>query len=384
MSETVELTQNLVRIKSDNPTGSEKEMAEFVRNWFGAIPGLEVAVYEVLPGRPNVAATPPGESPHPRWAGLCHTDTVPVGEGGTRDPFAGAIEGGRLYGRGATDMKGGLAAAMMALKKTALSGRRLKESFLVCATIDEEGIDMRGALDVAERKLVAKDTYLIACEPTGLRCGVEHKGVIWYELVFEGKASHAGNPQVGANAIYAAGEAMLALKRMCDGIAAKSDLVGATTVTFSVIEGGHKTNVVPPRARCEMDVRIPPPMTIREITEMMREAIAAAVTDRRIKWNLRQFNIDRPPVTAPRNSPLTASLEKAFRERLGRPLEYFGLPAYTDASIISARMGNPYGYLFGPGILELAHTADEYVPVDELEAAADVIAGMALSLLGKE
>jgi succinyl-diaminopimelate desuccinylase len=384
MSETVKLVRELIGINSENPTGSEKEIGNFVRNWFKSVTGLNVETYEALPNRANIVAVLKGDTDCPGLAYICHMDTVPVGDGWTRDPFGGIIENGRLYGRGSTDMKGGLAAAMIALKRAALSGKRFSKNFLVCATVDEEGVDMKGALDLAERKIVAKDTYLVACEPTGLRCAVEHKGVIWYELTMEGKASHAGNPRVGANAVYAAGEAMIGLKRMFDGLEADSVLVGRPTATFSRFEGGHKTNVVPDRARCEIDVRIPAPMTIRDVTEAMRAAIAAAVTDGRIKWNLRQFNIDRPPITALRDSPLTRALEPAFKNRMARSLEYFGLPAYTDASIIGARIGNPYGYLFGPGILELAHTADEYVPVDEVESAADILADLALNLLGKE
>jgi len=381
MAEVVELTQKLVRIRSENPTGNEKEVALFVKEWFSGIPGVKTELFEVKPDRPNVVARLEGESSYPRLVCLGHMDTVPAGEGWTKDPFGGTLAEGRLYGRGSSDMKGGLAAAMMAIKNAALSGKKLRESFIVCATMDEEGIDMLGALDIVERNIVKKDTFLIACEPTGLQCGVEHKGVIWYELVTKGISAHAGNPNVGADAILALGEAQVALKRAFDGMDESSVRVGRPTITFSRVEGGNKTNVVPDRARCEMDVRIPVPMTIEDITERIKDVIASAISDRKITWTLRQFNIDRPPVVAPGGSPLTKALESAFKKHMGSSLQYFGLPAYTDASIISARTGNPYGYLFGPGILELAHTADEYVPVKDLEDAEGILTDMVMNLL---
>ncbi len=381
MSEVVELTKKLVGIRSENPTGNEKEIAFFVKEWFSEIPGVQTEIFEVKPDRPNVVARLEGESHYPRLVCLGHTDTVPVGEGWTKDPFGRDMKEGRLFGRGSSDMKGGLAAAMMALKNAATCGKKLRESFIVCATMDEEGIDMLGALDVVARNIVKKDTFLIACEPTGLKCGVEHKGVIWYELVTRGVSAHAGNPDVGSNAVYALGEAQVALKKAFDGMSEKSPRVGSPTITISKIEGGHKTNVVPDWARCEMDVRIPIPMEIGEITGRMKEIISLAISDRKITWNLRQFNIDRPPVVAPEDSQLTRSLDKAFQKHMGRQLEFFGLPAYTDASIISARTGNPYGYLFGPGILELAHTADEYVPVKDLENAEKILTDMVMNLL---
>jgi len=239
MSEIIELTKKLVQIQSENPTGTEREIAVFVKDWFSKIPGVKTETYEVAPDRPNVIARIEGESPYPRLACLGHMDTVPAGEGWTKNPFGGEIEQGRLYGRGATDMKGGLAVAMMALKNVALSGKKLKESFLVCATMDEEGVEMLGALDVVAKKLVEKDTFLIACEPSGLKRGVEHKGVIWYELITNGIPSHAGNPKVGANAIYAMCEAQVALKKAFDGMSEESVRVGRPTVTVSRMGGAQ-------------------------------------------------------------------------------------------------------------------------------------------------
>ena len=248
MSEIIELTKKLVQIQSENPTGTEREIAVFVKDWFSKIPGVKTETYEVAPDRPNVIARIEGESPYPRLACLGHMDTVPAGEGWTKNPFGGEIEQGRLYGRGATDMKGGLAVAMMALKNVALSGKKLKESFLVCATMDEEGVEMLGALDVVAKKLVEKDTFLIACEPSGLKCGVEHKGVIWYELITNGIPSHAGNLKLAQTLSTPCAESSGCVEKSFDGMSEERVSGWGDLQSLSAEMEGTRRMLLPDRA----------------------------------------------------------------------------------------------------------------------------------------
>jgi succinyl-diaminopimelate desuccinylase len=140
----VALTRDLVRIRSENPTGSEAEIAAFAHAWLAALPGTEVIEQEVTPGRANVVARLEGEDKLPPLILMAHMDTVPAGGGWSHEPFAADLVNGRIYGRGACDMKSGLATAMCAFAAVARSGRKPRRSLVFCATVDEEGPHMMG------------------------------------------------------------------------------------------------------------------------------------------------------------------------------------------------------------------------------------------------
>lgn len=373
-SAAVELTRALVRIPSENPPTAEQGVATFVVDWFRRVPGVEVEVYEVRPGRPNVVARLRAGSATPALAILAHMDTVPVGDGWTKDPFGGVIENGRLYGRGACDMKAGLAAAMLTLKQAAASTPKPTRDLLVCATVDEEGSQMLGGVDLVSRGIIDEHTYLVATEPTNLEIIVAHKGLVWLEVEVAGKLAHAGNPQYGVDAVRAVAAFVTEFHATMSALLHAHARLGRPTATFSGIQGGIKTNVVPDHARLEIDVRLPPPMTIADVLRLAREA--ADIAERKVpgaRVSYRQINNERPPVEADEKSPWVGALSGSVELITGRPAVLAGFPAYTDASVIQARTGNHHGLVFGPGSLAQAHTADEYVPVDQIDACATIL-----------
>ena len=191
-SEAVELTRELVRLPSENPPATEQRVGEFVAQWLRRVPGVEVEVFEVQPGRSNVVGRLRSGSSAPAVAILAHMDTVPVGDGWSKDPFGGEIEHGRLYGRGSCDMKAGLACAMVALKRAAAQKSSPRRDILVCATVDEEGSHMLGGMDLIRHGIVDKDSFVVATEPTGLEIIIAHKGLVWLEVEAIGKLAHAG------------------------------------------------------------------------------------------------------------------------------------------------------------------------------------------------
>ncbi|WP_198470447.1 M20 family metallopeptidase [Acetomicrobium sp. S15 = DSM 107314] len=380
-SEEVTLAQALVRIPSENPIGTEKEIGKFITNWLSRISNVEAKEYEVQRDRFNIVAILRGRQHHAGLAYVAHMDTVPVGMGWSEDPFGGTIKGNALYGRGSVDMKGGLAAAMVAFKRVAESGQQPQEDFLFCATVDEEGMEMLGAVDLANRGLIDRETVVLAPEPNSLTLTVEHKGVVWYEIEAIGKSAHAGNPQMGADAVLATGQAIVALKNLIEKLPYESEYLGRSTITFGRVEGGTKTNVVPNYARCEIDVRIVEPMSISQLTELITKTVNDTIVDSGISFHVRHINIDRPPVKAESDCAFVNEIKAAFRGRTGRGIEICGFPAYTDAAIISARTGNRYCYVFGPGALKDAHTVDEHIIVDEIEIATDVLTATAERVL---
>ena len=375
------LTQALVRIRSENPTGNEQACADFVEGWLRRLEGVEVTVDEVAPGRPNVIARLPGGD-EPALAYIAHMDTVPAGEGWTVDPFGGIIREGRLYGRGASDMKGGLAAVMIALRDVAAAKIKPRRDLLVCATVDEEGAGMIGAVRLEKQGLVDASSLLVATEPTGLTLVVAQKGVMWYRVQTRGKMAHAGNPQLGADANHGLALALAELKRRFAALPYDHPQLGRPALTIGQMGGGAKTNVVPDHAWAEVDTRLVPPMTTAEAEEMIREVVereAAKVPG--VSGTVGVVTIDRPPVEARQDSPVVLAFGEAFRQVTGQDVRQAGFPAYTDAAIIAAMTSNPNAVLFGPGHLEQAHTIDEYTPVDEVETAARVLTRTAMLLL---
>ncbi|HEY3316294.1 MAG TPA: M20 family metallopeptidase [Bacillota bacterium] len=379
-SEVVALARRLIAINSENPGHTEGEVAAFVAQWFKENGISDVKVIVAAPGRPNVIARIPrsGGPAVPALAFVGHMDTVPVGSGWTVDPFAGVIKDGRLYGRGSADMKSGLAASMVAARNIARSGRPLKRDLLVCATADEEGTHMLGAIGLLAGGTVGKDTLIIAPDGTGMEVIVAHKGVMWFELATRGKMSHAGSPEVGVDAVYGAAELIREIKRRFAELPYSHPLTGGPTVTFSVIEGGVKTNVVPDRCRVEIDVRAVPPMTVKSVTDLLRGVAATASSILPgLTAEVRQINIDRPPVESDRDSPLYKALTDAYQEVLGGRPEPRGLRGYTDASIVSYRTGNKDAFVFGSGSIRQAHTVDEWSSVDDIMATERIFTRVA-------
>lgn len=371
LSPAVELTRDLVRIPSENPVGTEAEVAAFVSAWFSRLPGVDVQVMEVQPGRPNVIARLAAATNAPPLALIAHMDTVPFGTGWERSPNSGYIADGKLYGRGSCDMKSGLAVAMTALANAANSGRKPRRALMVCATMDEEGPLMQGVNHLVDMGIVGKDTLVVATEPSDLKVVVAHKGLVWIEVESHGKLAHAGNPQVGVDAIRAMAEFVVEMKRAIDALGHDHPLLGRTEITFSAISGGIKTNVVPDQARLEIDVRVPPPLSIEDILDLVVKACRhaeARVPGSRLQH--RQFNNMRPPVEADVEGALTAAMLDGVTLATGSTGETAVFPAYTDASVVQARTGNRNCLVFGPGRLQQAHTIDEYVPIEQIEKAA--------------
>lgn len=370
----VALTQDLVRIPSENPPSTESGVSEFVHRWCAGIAGVAVERHQVQPGRDNVVVRLASGTSTPAFVMLAHMDTVPVGDGWSHDPFGGDIVDGLLYGRGSCDMKSGLAVAMSVLAAAAKSGRKPRRDIVVCATVDEEGSHMLGGNDLITRGVVQGDSLIVATEPSDLRVVVAHKGLVWMEVNTTGKLAHAGNPQVGIDAVRVAAEFVTRFHRTIAQLPYRHEMLGRPTVTFSHASGGIKTNVVPEHARLELDIRLPPPMSIAEVhalvgrcaREVEGEIPGCAVT-------FRQFNNERPPVEADHSSDIVRAMTEAARAVTGRADNIAGFPAYTDASVVQARTGNRTAVVFGPGRLAQAHTVDEYVPVEHIAQAHAIL-----------
>ena len=379
--DAMELTMKLVRIDSNDPGACEGESGTFIFQYLKDL-GVPVIKKEVLPGRFNIMAKVEGEEDAPALVYICHMDTVTTGEGWTVSPFGAEVIRGRIYGRGACDMKSGLACALSAFTSMALKARNGKKpgrSLVFIGTVDEEDF-MRGAEAAIADGWVSKDSWVLDTEPTNGQIEVAHKGRTWFEITVNGITAHASTPWKGADAIAAMAEIIAAIRRRIAACPVHPDL-GASTVTFGQIEGGYRPYVVPDSCRVWIDMRLVPPTDTAGAAAIVEDAIAAAIKEIPGITAAYQITGNRPYVEKDEQSPLLNALSRACEEVTGEPAPVSFFPGYTDTAVIAGTLGNHNCMSYGPGDLELAHKPDEYVPCEDILRCEEVLTRLADNLL---
>ncbi len=373
---TIADTSALVRIDSQNPGVQEAACGEWVGNRLAAA-GLTPNWHEVLPGRHNLITTVPGTGDAPRLVLLAHLDTVPVGGGWTVPPHGAVISGGRLYGRGACDMKGGLAVAIGLLEQVHRGMGTMSGDLLLVATVDEEAPDMAGAQDLVSSGLLRPDDQILALEPTGMRLRIAQMGLRWIDVRVTGRMAHAGRAHLGIDSAHVMARIVDRLKERVSALPFEDDILGRPRFTCGLIRGGVATNVVPPSAEASFDVRIVPPMLIDDVVPMVSEVAALVMAEfPGATFVIEPLGVPRPPVRADERSKIVADLRSSYRAEIGLPLpqgEDDGHEAYTDASLVAALTGSTSCTVFGPGSTDQAHTADEFVPIADLDLTGRVL-----------
>lgn len=357
MSEVVELTRELVRIDTINPPGGEAAAAELVGGRLEAA-GFDVSSYEMAPGRTGLVARLAGDGP-----ALCmtaHLDTVPLGRADwSREPLGGEVEGDRLYGRGTSDMKGGLAAIVVAASRIAgLGGGGLE---LVLCAGEETGCEgarhiagVDGALGRAGAVLVAEPTSNYPC--------TAHKGVVWLDASTRGKTSHGSMPELGDNAVYKLARAVVELERFSLP-PASHELLGEPTLSVGTFSGGMNVNSVPDFASAGIDIRTVPGLGEDEAITAVDEVVGDDVQlGERVKL---------PPVVTDPSDPWVGEVFSVMEPLIGERPAPRGLAYFTDASVLTPAYGGPPTIVCGPGYAEQAHQTDEHCSIANLEAAAE-------------
>ena len=390
------LTRQLVQIDSSDPGAYEGEICQWIEKWIRGKAEecgicvkeeegekcLLIQTEEALPGRRNLRAKIPGTIPGPGLIFICHMDTVTLGEGWdeSRPPLGAVVEGSRMYGRGACDMKSGLACALTAfasvLEQIGERGKWPLRSVTFIGTVDEEDF-MRGVERAIESGWIGKEDWVLDTEPTDGQIQVAHKGRTWFELTIEGVTAHASTPWKGADAVAAMAEAVCSIRRSIARCPVHHEL-GRSTVTFGQIEGGYRPYVVPDRCKVWIDMRLAPPTDTRKAKGMVEEAIRAA--SQQIPGTKGSYVItgDRPYIERDDHSPLLKALKRACRQTAGEdvPVGYF--IGYTDTAVIAGKLGNKNCMSYGPGSLEMAHKPNEYVDYQDVERVEKVLGSLAL------
>ncbi len=384
--EVVELTRRLVMIPSENPPGEEGRVSEFIADWLRAR-DIPVRVVEAEKRRPNLIASY-GPEAGPTFMLNGHTDVVPPGDGWTVDPYGGELRDGRVYGRGSTDMKGGLAAMMCALEAIQKSRVQLKGRLLLVFTADEEAGGTAGARHLVDSGQVSADSCLV-CEPSSLMLVTSEGGLVWLELTVTGRSVHSVMAAEGVNAVEKTLELLDDLKPLKEKVESGRGIQGKRGVfSVNLIRGGVKVNQVPGECRVSIDVRIPYGLEIspRDVIEELQAILEKrSQKDPEFRASL-SYREPVMPFQIPPESEIIACLREAVHDVTNSPARDWAPQKMikTDDSDLYhwwTRGGIP-GVYFGPGAIELAHNADEYVEVKELRLAARIFALVALRTLG--
>lgn len=377
MNNVEPLLSDLVAIDSINPdlvTGvaGEGAIAAFISRWMEAA-GLEVQLDETLPGRPSVVGIARGTGGGRTLLLNGHMDTV--GVAGMSEPFRPRLENGRLYGRGAYDMKGGLAACLVAAAEAVR--RQLRGDVIVAAVADEEYAGL-GTLSIAGR--YRADGAIVA-EPTELQLVVAHKGFLWLEVETEGVAAHGSRPHLGVDAIVKMGGVLAGLDQLADGLGRRPQhpLLGPPSIHASTISGGGEWSTYPDRCALAIERRLLPGETGDAAEAEVRAIVdRLAAIDPAFRAVVRRV-LERVPLETGLDAAILGVVRQAAEGVLGQPITPTGVSFWTDAASLH-NAGIPT-VLFGPSG-EGAHAAVEWVDVASVRACAEVYLATALAFCG--
>lgn len=378
--DVVDLLRDLIRARSVNPPGDEGAVVEILAARAEAW-GLRPRVVPVLPGRPNLIVDLAGAGGGPMVMLSGHSDTVPPGEvPWGHDPFSADLVDGEIWGRGATDMKAGVAAMLVAMAVLARRGWAGTGGVRYAVTIGEE-VDCAGAAHLRDTGGLDGVGWIVIGEPTNLDVVAAHRGAIWLQIVARGKTAHGSMPHLGVNAITHVMELLRWLAERWPTVPfTPHALLAPPTMNVGTIAGGIKTNVVPDSCVATVDLRTLPGQDhaaiIRDVRDMAAELVST-VPGLAIEVNTGN---DMPPVETPVEHPLIRSAVAAVTDVTHALTSVRGATYYTDGGMWVER-GIPM-VIFGPGDDKLAHQPNERVPVAHLVRATRGYIALVERLLG--
>ena len=375
MSAVVELTSQLVAIESINPQlgvggSGEAALARFVAEWCERA-GLETTLSEAAPGRPNVVAIARGTGGGRSLMLNAHMDTV--GVAGVADPFAPRLDGGRLYGRGAQDMKGSLAASMLAAAEAARRG--LSGDVIVTAVADEEVASV-GTEAVASS---LRADAAIVTEPTDMRVAVAHRGFVHLEIETVGRAAHGSRPDLGIDAIAKMGHVLVGIEELDRRLRADPThpYVGSGSVHASLVEGGQEYSSYPARCVVQAERRTIPGETVElAVGEIQAILDGAAASDPDFSGSVRGL-ASREPFEVAEGAEIVTAVRRCASAVLGVEPEVVGVSFWADSALLAAA-GIPT-VVFGPRG-EGLHSEVEWVDVASLDQCVEIYSAVATEI----
>lgn len=408
--ELVALTQDLIRFPTVNPPGEAyRPCAEYIGERLKKR-GFEVSYIRAVENssdsdrypRTNIVARREGSGPGPCVHFNSHIDVVETGSGWTVDPFEALVKDGRVYGRGACDMKGGLASSIIAVEALIDSGVDLPGALEISGTVDEESGGYGGVAYLAERGWFSKPKvdHVIIPEPLNVdRVCIGHRGVWWAEIETKGRIAHGSMPFLGVSAIRHMGAVIKAFEEtLYPAMASRhSDMpvvpegARSSTMNINSIHGGQgeefdglPSPCVADSTRIIIDRRF---LIEEELGDVKGEVVALldGLTESRddFRYDIRDL-FEVIPSMADRDGPVASATAKAIRQVLGQDAQFVCSPGTYDQKHVD-RIGKLKDCIaYGPGVLDLAHQPDEWVGIDDMVAAGQVMARSAYALLHGE
>lgn len=382
--DVVDLTRSFVAIDSQNPGPGETAMADAVEELVSRSGRYRVTRHELEPGRPNLIVTV-GEGPGPHLALSGHLDTKPVGDALSlwrTDPFELTIIDGLAYGLGATDMKGAVAAMLIALDRYAASGSPAPASLIL--TADEEQGSDAGAKALVEHGLIDVDGIVIG-EPSGVAHSWEmlalaSRGICCFEVTVTTMQGHSGlSEHLGRNAVLVAADVLRAFESFEPPIDAPGLVPSHVTVNSGILaRGGVAFGTSPGECTVGVELRLAPGMSRESVEAAVERTVASAVgTQGTYAIAYRDGSLGWMPATElDPASPVVAAAQQACGEVLGKELPPRAYPGGTDATYFMGHGGVPTVTSLGPGLLSVAHGPNEYVPVTDLHTAVDLYSAL--------
>jgi len=364
--DAISLTRDLLRFDTINPPGRERDCAQMagtlLKEW-----GFDVQYFDYQEGRTSVVARLGGSDQKSPLCLTGHLDVVPLGSREwSRDPFAGEADGDKLYGRGVSDMKSGVAAILLAARSFA-DKLRGTPGIVIVLTAGEEG-GCVGSAQLAKTHLLGKAGAMVVGEPTSNYPLVGHKGSLKFHARFKGVGAHGSMPELGVNAIYKAGKALSKLESFDFGVKAHA-VMGKPTLNVGTMEGGNTVNAVPDSARIGVDIRTVPGMDHQALLGQMRTLLGEA--------ELEVFSDLKPVWTAPDHEWIQRVFE-ICKPYVDEAPAARTAPYMTDAAnLLKVYAGAPTVVL-GPGEAAMAHQTDEYASMERIRQSVAIYESLIL------
>lgn len=358
----IRLTQELIRINSENPPGEETRIARFVEKYLEDL-GLQVKVVEFKKGRPNVLVTIKGRNPKRSLLITPHLDTVPAGKSWTVNSFSGRIIKNKIYGLGATDCKGNLACAMEAINSLIEDGCTLDYNLIFAATADEETGSDLGLIPLLDKRILRPDAAVVL-DSDDFYIIITQKGLIHLKVKIQGRRAHGAYPWRGVNAIDIAVKIIAELKKKKFRFR-KKPYLRPPTINVGTIKGGDKVNIVADWCEFELDFRFLPGMSARNMLRELKKII---------KKYTKKFKIEiegiQQPYSIDEKHPLVTGLKKAIQDLGAKPI-IMGCEGATVITFFQHKGIPAVATGFGSG--GCAHVADEFVKISNLYKGAQVL-----------
>ena len=370
----VELSRELIAFNTVNPPGNELSCIQHLEGILSGA-GLKTSLQQFAPDRANLIARTSGTGNKPPLCFTGHVDTVPLGNAPwSVNPFAGEIIDGKMYGRGSTDMKCGVAAFVAAIGN--MSGQLEGSSGAVLVITAGEEIGCEGAFHLARAGILGRAGAIVVAEPTSNAALVGHKGALWLRLTLKGVTAHGSMPHLGVNAAFKAARAITALETFQFNVAPHPYL-GSPTLNVGTVRAGLNVNSVPDLAEIGVDIRSIPGLDHSRIREHLQAELGDEVSLEPI--------VDVGAVWTEPSSPWIRDVYRIVSDVTGEAsaTEPRTAPYFTDASALTPAFGNSPTIILGPGEAAKAHQTDEYCSIQRIREATDIYARLAADWAAK-